>query len=147
MLKNKILILASAVSGLSILPITLFSSSCDKTSEKDKELLKSFDFQQQKNGNYVISKYKGNEENVNIPSEFKGKKVDAIGAQVFANNIIVKSIILPESIKEIGASAFLNSILDKITLNEGLATMGESAFEGTEIADITTTKFIRTNWK
>lgn len=36
MLKNKILILASAVSGLSILPITLFSSSCDKTSEKIK---------------------------------------------------------------------------------------------------------------
>lgn len=82
-------------------------------------------FNNKKNGNYVISKYKGNEENVNIPSEFKGKKVDAIGAQVFANNIIVKSIILPESIKEIGASAFLNSILDKITLNEGLATMGE----------------------
>ena len=58
MLKNKILILASALSGLSILPITLFSSSCDKTSEKDKELLKSFDFQQQKNGNYVIAKWR-----------------------------------------------------------------------------------------
>ena len=54
----------------------------------------------------------------------------AIGEYAFSNVSGVESIVLPDSVREIGRYAFSSCGSKKITMNSGLESMGESAFEG-----------------
>ncbi|MBW4828000.1 MAG: leucine-rich repeat protein, partial [Clostridiaceae bacterium] len=88
-----------------------------------------------------ITKYKGNETEINIPSEFNinGKvvPVESIGFMAFAGNEAITKVTIPGSIKTIGKSAFiLCSNLQELTLQKGLVEIRESAFSNTEISKV-----------
>lgn len=66
--------------------------------------------------------------------------LESIGAQAFAGNILLESIVIPASVTNIGESAFNScSELSSIVFEEGTAplTVGVSAFEGTSATDVT----------
>ena len=52
---------------------------------------------------------------------------------VIGCNLDAKSVILPENVKTIGRTAFYETALEEITLNEGLETIEPLAFLGTDI--------------
>ncbi len=96
-----------------------------------------------------ITKYKGKDTKVEFPSEYKGKKVTAIGrgnsiwdSSICDSSIItsaycltqntIEAIKIPEGVKEIGAYAFDASIaLKKVILPSTLEKIGYRAFWNT----------------
>ena len=69
-----------------------------------------------------------------IPSEINGVPVTAIGRRAFMGRQDINSITIPSSVKEIGSQTFTNSSVSKLILNEGIETIGMSAFYNTDIA-------------
>ncbi|MBQ5362625.1 MAG: leucine-rich repeat domain-containing protein, partial [Clostridia bacterium] len=64
--------------------------------------------------------------------------VTAIPAGAFCNTPNLKEVFIPSSVTKIGELAFAEcTSLSKITLNEGLLTIGSSAFDSTAISTIT----------
>ena len=68
-------------------------------------------------------------EQVEIPAEIGGKPVNAIGGDCFFNCENMKSILLPDSIIEIGVQAFaMCKDLAEIELPDSITTIGKFAF-------------------
>ncbi|MDE7395128.1 MAG: leucine-rich repeat domain-containing protein [Clostridiales bacterium] len=66
-----------------------------------------------------------------IPSEYKGKPVTKIKERAFENNTNITSIKIPDSITVIERETFKNcSNASSIELPAGITSIGESAFEG-----------------
>ena len=148
------------LASLAVLPIVATTIGCttkEKEKEKEKDpktpaptpnpkILqdKNFEFVENSDGTLKINKYLGNDTNVTIPSEYKGKKVTTIGEYAFCYSFYdqlygknIETINLPNSIKAIEKYAFwANHSIKKITLNEGLEKIGENAFEKTKISSI-----------
>lgn len=77
-----------------------------------------------------IKKYIGKEENIQIPSEIKGKKVVSIGEKAFNDNYYCINVQIPDGVTEIKDNAFKNCVsLEKITIPESCKTLGKSVFE------------------
>ncbi len=92
------------------------------------------------NGNFIITSYKGLEENIVVP-EFVGKnKIEQIGESAFSpdgracNNSEhrysgIKSVIIPKGVTRIGEGAFSSCInVEEILLPNGVTNIGEAAF-------------------
>ena len=145
--------------SLPVLPIIATTIGCttkekEKEKEKDPKVPtptpspniikdKNFEFVKNSNETLKIEKYIGNDTNVTIPSEYKGKKITTIGKWAFTYSFYdalyrknIKTINLPNSIKTIEEYAFTNSSLENITLNEGLEKIGAHAFSNTKIKSI-----------
>lgn len=81
------------------------------------------------NNTCIITDYSGNAEELTIPSEICGYKVVAIGERAFENNISIKSLVLPNGLKEIGAYAFSHSKkLSSLSIPGSVSTIEEGAF-------------------
>lgn len=106
--------------------------------ETPEDKIKSSLFDMIEDGDsYVVTSYKGSQQEVTIPSKYKGKKVVGIWSNAFVNSSI-KSITIPSTVDKIGSYAFYNCYaLQTVTLNEGLKEIGRSVFEGTSIEEIT----------
>ena len=100
-MKNKKNNLSIFLTSLAISPIlaTMTTIAC-----KNYE---NFEFFQNPNGNYTIRRYIGKDNNVTIPSKYKGRGVEKIGSGAFKGTKIT-SITIPSSIKEIDSGAFSN---------------------------------------
>ena len=72
-----------------------------------------------------------------VPSEHNGKPVIGIKEGVFYHIVSLKEVVLPDQIKEIGASAFAETALERINLPKGLERIEERAFAGTALKNIT----------
>ncbi len=84
-------------------------------------------------GTVTITKYTGSEADVIIPEEIGGLPVTAIGEQAFFMNEKITSVVIPDSVKLIGAYAFANcTSLNSVAINETskLERIGGSAFNG-----------------
>ena len=78
--------------------------------------------------NNVVTEYKGIEGDIVIP-----EGIVAIGDSVFKDNHGIKRIILPTTIKNIGAEAFYNCLwLEEIVIPEGVETISHGAFKWCE---------------
>lgn len=75
---------------------------------------------------------------VNIPSERDGKKIVAIAAEAFKNNLAVESVYISGSVKEIGDSAFYgcSSLTTVGFTSKGIEKIGSYAFYGTSFTTI-----------
>lgn len=73
-------------------------------------------------GNNILIHYNGEEEKVTIPEDVKV-------VSAFCDNFFVKETVFPESVKEIGEFAFVNSSVKTITLSENTKKIGNSAFD------------------
>ena len=90
---------------------------------------KGLQFNKTTNG-YAVSKYVGQETNVVIPSEYKGKLVTEIGSGAFALAKIVE-ISLPSSIQKIDYGAFDNcKNITSITIPDSVCVIEGEAFRG-----------------
>lgn len=78
--------------------------------------------------NGVLIDYVGSDTDIEIPSEYDGQTVTAIGELAFAGSGLT-SVSIPGSVKTIGKSAFTNNqSLTTVSMGEGVETIGEQAF-------------------
>ncbi len=64
-----------------------------------------------------------------IPSVYEGLPVTEIESEAFKGNKTIKSVVIPESVKTIGISAFNNVVsLESVTFKEGLVSIEYGAF-------------------
>lgn len=81
------------------------------------------------NGNATITGYKGSASSLAIPSTIDGYTVTKIGESSFRNNINLKVITMPNTIKTVENSAFANcSNLYNVKLSNSLETLKEKSF-------------------
>lgn len=68
---------------------------------------------------------------VQIPSQIDGKTVTAIGAGAFKDNSDISHVVIPNTVKTIGAEAFRNcdNLISVKIAAGGLETIGEAAFQ------------------
>lgn len=76
------------------------------------------------NNEAVLVKYSGQDEVVTVPEGVK-----KIGAWAFRSNEFIKEVILPQSVTEIGDSAFERSSLNRIVISARVDRMGYSVFK------------------
>ncbi|MBQ4529459.1 MAG: leucine-rich repeat protein [Lachnospiraceae bacterium] len=79
-----------------------------------------------------ITKYTGNEKEVKVPAEIKGKKVTSIGNFAFEDEDNIESIELPKSVTNIGNYAFYCKKLKSINIPDTVTWIGDNAFESCE---------------
>lgn len=73
-------------------------------------------------GDNVLIHYNGKDEKITVPEEIKV-------VSAFYDNFFVKEVTLPESVREIGEYAFINTSVTKINFNDKLEKIGKSAFD------------------
>ena len=111
----------------------------------------NFTFAPSGNG-YTLTAYSGNQTKVTVPTTYKGKPVTTIGTRAFYDCSQITEIVLPNTLKEIGAYTFgyctsLNKIeipsctrvldyafsgctaLAEVTLPDGIVSLGSYLFE------------------
>ena len=97
-------------------------------------------------GSLTITQYEGRREEIIIPDSLFGRKITRIGDRSFYNSsaYYAKSIIIPESVTYIGASAFSYcKELENITIPDSVDHIGESAFSScSSLNDISLPKYI-----
>ena len=85
----------------------------------------------------TVTGYKGNSADIEIPAEWNGYRVWAIGNNAFSNNLNLKSVAIPQSVTSIGSFAFENcSNLETVNIPSALDSIGIRAFKGTQIKSI-----------
>lgn len=87
----------------------------------------------EKDDGYAIMRYLGNDTNVTIPSEYKGKPVTSIEQWAFFDNKTMVSVVIPDSIIYIREDAFAYSIaLKNIHFGKNVKSVELHAFDGCE---------------
>lgn len=90
----------------------------------------TFDYREEGDG-IIITRYTGNESNVIIPESLDGMRVTAIGEGAFKGGRVLRSVVIPESVRRIGSSAFKDCRnLASVTFGDGVEEIGGSAFLG-----------------
>ena len=89
-------------------------------------------------GTLSISKYRGNEKNVQVPSAYEGKTVTSIASSSFQGKNKIVSVSLPNTIEKISDLAFKGCTqLSFIKIPTGVKTIGDGAFR-----DCSSLKFV-----
>ncbi len=83
-----------------------------------------------KNGasGYYIKCYLGHREEIVIPAYYNGKEVKGILRDAFLNNDVVKTVILPTTIREISDGAFRNCTLKEVFLYDNIEYISDDSF-------------------
>ena len=80
---------------------------------------------------YVVLRYAGNEEEVEVPAMYNGLRVVAIAEDAFAGNTATRKITLPNSIEQIQSGAFGGcTSLANINIPANVQLIGDDAFSG-----------------
>ncbi len=80
-------------------------------------------------GNITITKYKGLDTVVNIPSTIDGYKVTDLST-TFENNNMITNVVISSGLESIGYNAFKGSSLENITIPSSVTSLGAQAFYG-----------------
>lgn len=95
----------------------------------ENEAKQDWEFKLKEEGTYILTKYIGGDEKVEIPTSIDGKIVDAIDTEAFGNRFSVRSVIISDSIISIGDNAFMNcKNLSSVTFGNNISYIGGSAF-------------------
>ena len=80
---------------------------------------------------YVVLRYAGNEEEVEVPAMYNGLRVVAIAENAFSGNTATRKITLPNSIEQIQSGAFGGcTSLANINIPANVQLIGDDAFSG-----------------
>ena len=83
------------------------------------------------NGNWEASSYKGSDENVTVPQEFRGGTVTEVGVWCFRDNVSVKHVTIPDCVVVINENCFMGcSNLESVQMPGHLDFMGDQTFSG-----------------
>ena len=85
-----------------------------------------------------LTKYKGTDTEIIIPSTIGGYAVVSFG-EIFKNNTSITSVVIPNSVTSIGSSAFEGCTgLKSVTIPDSVTSIGYSAFSGcTSLTSVT----------
>lgn len=102
------------------------------------KLVTEFEFQKQDDGDWKITKYIGfDEENIEIPSRIKDKKIVTVGESLFENNKTIKHVKIGNGIQVIENNAFAGcELVETISLPNTINKIGDFAFRKTAITEI-----------
>ncbi|GHU93078.1 hypothetical protein FACS189479_03790 [Spirochaetia bacterium] len=100
-------------------------AEAQRRQQEDTLLAQLFEFR----GN-TITRYKGSEKNVTIPSRFT-----AIGNRAFGSRGLT-SVIIPNSITSIGENAFSNNQLTSVVIPNSITSIGENAFSNNQLTSV-----------
>ena len=81
-----------------------------------------------RNGEAAIIKYRGSDSEVIIPSEIEGAKITYIEEDAFYQCTNLEYVEIPDSVVGIGAWAFSETNLQKVSIPASVVTIGEEAF-------------------
>lgn len=148
LIKKLLIVTVVVAMVITAMPLTGidFSDLFTVKTEAASAINRAGDYEVRRGSNYVyITKYYGNDVDVVIPSELKGKPVVGIQEDCFSGSTAaaatpeqqacakIKSVTIPETVEDIGARAFKGCVsLEKINFSEGLYDIKASAFEGCE---------------
>lgn len=127
-MKNKYMrFVSSAVLSVMLFCILTFASGINIVHAEN--IVDGCKFSELDDGTVMITKYKGDEQKVVIPSEINGKKVTAIGDGAFPGYRRVSEVVFPDSITKIGVGAFQGcTALTEITIPSSVEKLGSQAF-------------------
>ena len=86
--------------------------------------------------NDTITGYNGTEQEVSIPSYYRGKPVLKIGKDAFNSNENIRKVVIPYGITVIGDSAFYCSGLTSLDIPDSVHTIEYAAFMGCSGIDV-----------
>ena len=117
-----IIMSASILSSVNVFAEEKSNLNQDITTNSIKETLASdFDFDATTG---TITKYKGSDSNVIIPSEINGIKVTSIGDDAFEENADITSVEIPDGVTSIGVWSFYKcSELTKVTIPDSVTSI------------------------
>ena len=102
----------------------------EKASAESEKIAKDYVYTTVKNEYILLTIYKGKDKDIVIPQKINGLPVKTIGSGCFASTDI-ESIVVPDSVKEIWDSAFLQcKKLSKVTLSKNITVISAKTFEG-----------------
>ena len=111
-----------------------FCVRCKKeaASNGENEALASvFEFSDNGRGYTLVKCNEYAEKILNIPSEYDGKPVTEISENAFMDNKYIEELIVPDSVKYIGARAFKNcTALEKAYIGKSVTELSEEVFYG-----------------
>ena len=82
-------------------------------------------------GGVKIVQYSGSYSELEIPATIGGKDVVEIGDDVFAKSYLLTKVIIPDTVKKIGARAFQGCLaLESIVIPDSVTEIGDYAFFG-----------------
>ena len=88
-----------------------------------------FAFNKVSGSEVYLSGYNGDDEIVEIPSEYEGIPVTTISFQAFSHQLGMKKVIIPDSVKEIGGYAFSGCpALEEVVFSDNIEKIGDRAF-------------------
>lgn len=90
----------------------------------------------------TITKYLGDDTNVEIPKTIEGKPVTGIANVVFSGKGL-ESVTIPETVETIGVSAFNKNNLTSIKLPDGLTELKDNTFRDNNIKEVTIPKNVK----
>lgn len=97
-----------------------------------------------KNGEYELVKYKGSLTEIAIHETYKDGKITKIAPDFMKGNEAIVSVKLPDSVKEIGASAFEGcSALTTINIPTGVTTIADKTFKDTALTELAPTAAVK----
>lgn len=103
------------------------------------EELFRFEYKDYANG-YIIDEYlKPDDPSITefeLPAEFNGKPVTAVGYNSFEDSEYIKRVVFPQSVHSVYKKAFFNSSIEEIELSENLTTISYKAFAFSELKSI-----------
>ena len=94
-------------------------------------------------GTAEIVEYHGAEEKLSIPDTLDGKSVSSIGTSAFFMNEDLTEVSIPDSVLNIGESAFSACSIEKIALPKNLISIEAGAFMGCNIKTISIPESVR----
>ena len=86
-----------------------------------------YQYKLREDGTAEITYYTGSDAEVTVPEKLGGRAVTVVGDYAFFRNGTVVSVKLPDTVKEIGRSAFSCSV-ETVDIPESIETIGERAF-------------------
>ena len=110
--------------------------------ERSSETYEDFEFEISDDGTAAITKYKGSDAEVTIPSEIDGKSVTSIGEETimyiggdyaFSCCESLTSVTIPDSVTSICSNAFWDcKSLTSVTIPDSVTSIGANVFYGCE---------------
>ena len=109
--------------------------TADETSQPNPT--SDFEYQIHDSNQVTITKFIGESSEVIIPPTIDGKPVTTLGNMCFMNNMVIRSVSLPNTVIKIEGGAFFRCTkLENLNLPSSLKEIGNGAFEGSAISEV-----------